>query len=426
MKKHLKNILQISLLILLSGCDGETNEIISTFRVQKSDFVDAVSVEGFAEPVRSLTVSCPPEIDGTVLRIINDGTFVNAGDEICVIEDKNLMSEYEESLRSLENAEANVNKVRADHQLQLAILEAQQRTNNAETMIAGLDSLQLKYSSENQRKIKELEMQRSAIEKSRFEKKFRATRQIQQAEIRGLEIQMQRFRMRVEIAKQRLEGLSIKAPQAGMVIIARSPMSGRKIIPGDNIWQGRPICTMPEIKEMKVLMMASEGNYKRIQQNDVVEYNFDAMPGNFATGKITKKAPVGQPVSENSKVKVFEIEASVDSFAEIPDPGFSAECRIILKRVKDTIAVPQIAVFDQDSTKVVYVKLKKGYEMREVKTGLSSTKEVIIEKGLKLNEYFALTIPPKKDIKSRTFFPKKEIQDKNKKSETDSTHHTTQ
>ena len=237
MKKHLKNILQISLLILLSGCDGGTNEIISTFRVQKSDFVDAVSVEGFAEPVRSLTVSCPPEIDGTVLRIIDDGTFVNAGDEICVIEDKNLMSEYEESLRSLENAEANVNKVRADHQLQLAILEAQQRTNNAETMIAGLDSLQLKYSSENQRKIKELEMQRSAIEKSRFEKKFRATRQIQQAEIRGLEIQMQRFRMRVEIAKQRLEALTIKAPQAGMVIIARSPMSGRKIVPGDNIWQ---------------------------------------------------------------------------------------------------------------------------------------------------------------------------------------------
>ena len=103
---------------------------------------------------------------------------------------------------------------------------------------------------------------------------------------------------------------------------------------------------------------------------------------------------------ENSKVKVFEIEASVDSFAEIPDPGFSAECRIILKRVKDTIVVPQIAVFDQDSTKVVYVKLKKGYEMREVKTGLSSTKEVIIEKGLKINEYITLTVPPKKEIKT--------------------------
>lgn len=64
--------------------------------------------------------------------------------------------------------------------------------------------------------------------------------------------------------------------------------------------------------------------------------------------------------------------------------------------------------------------------MREVKTGLSSTKEVIIEKGLKINEYITLTIPPKKEIKSRIFFPKEDIKDKSKKSETDSTHHTTQ
>lgn len=426
MKKHIKNLHLFSLLLLVTACGNKSTETISTYRIHKTDFVDAVVVEGFAEPVRSSTVSCPQDIDGTVIRIVNDGTILNEGDEICLIEDNNLVSEYEESLRELANAEANVNKVRANHQMQLAILEAQQRTNNAETMIAGLDSLELKYSSTNQRKIKELEIQRSAIEKSRFEKKFRATRQIQHSEIRGLEIQMQRFKMRVETAKQRIEGLSIKAPKAGMIIIARSPMSGRKIIPGDNIWQGRPICTMPEIKEMKVLMMASEGNYKRIQPNDTVEYIFDAMPGNSAFGKIIKKAPIGQPVTQNSKVKVFEIEASVDSFTEIPDPGFSAKCKIILKRVKDTLVVPQIAVFDADSTKVVYVKLKNGYEMREVKTGLASTKDVIIEQGVKINDYIALTIPAKKEIKNRVFLTNKNNDDKNKKSETDSIHHTTQ
>ena len=353
MNNHLKNIFRICFLIILLGCDAENSENISTYRIQKADFVDAISVDGFAEPVRSMTITCPQGIDGKVLWIIEDGAIVEEGQEICVIEDNNLTSEYDESLNALENAEANLNKVRANHQLQIAMLEAQQQTNNAESLIASLDSLQLKYISNNQRKIKELELQRSAIDKVRFENKFRATRQIQQSEIRSLEIQMQRVHMRVETAKQRLEALSIKALKAGMVVISKSPMSGRKIIPGDNIWEGRPICTIPEVSEMKVLIMASEGSYKRIQQNDLVEYNFDAMPGNFATGKIVKKAPVGQPVSENSKVKVFEIEASVDSFAEIPEPGFSAECRIIIKRVKDTIVVPQIAVFDQDSKKLV-------------------------------------------------------------------------
>jgi hypothetical protein len=56
---------------------------------------------------------------------------------------------------------------------------------------------------------------------------------------------------------------------------------------------------------MKVMISASEGNYKRINVSDFVEYSFDAMPENKAWGKITKKAPVGQPVSENSKVKFF-------------------------------------------------------------------------------------------------------------------------
>lgn len=423
MKKHLKKSLYILFLVLLSACGSGTNEMTSTYRVQKADFVDAVSVDGYAEPVRSITVSCPMGIDGTVLWIINDGDLVEAGDEICVLEDNNLASEYEESMIALENAEANINKVRANHQMQIAILEAQQQTNNAESLIASLDSLQLKYSSVNQRKIRELELQRSAIDKARFEKKFRATRQIQQSEIRGLEMQMQRERMRVETSRQRLDALSIKAPQAGMIVIGRSPFSGKKIAPGDNIWQGRPICTMPEITEMKVLIMASEGNYKRIQLGDTVEYSFDAMQGMAAFGKIIKKAPVGQPVSRDSKVKFFEIEASVDSFSQIPDPGFSATCRIILKRVKDTLLVPQIAIFDADSTKVVYVKQKNGFEQREVKTGLSSTKETIITGGLKINEYIALTPPPKKHIINRQFLNKNESK---KVSKTDSTHLNTQ
>lgn len=114
-----------------------------------------------------------------MLWLVDDGTVLEEGDDICVIEDKNVSSEYDEAVRSLEDAQANLGKVRANHQMQLAMLEAQIKTNNAETMIAGLDSLQLKYSSDNQRKIKELELQRTAIEKARFDKKIHVLHQIQ-------------------------------------------------------------------------------------------------------------------------------------------------------------------------------------------------------------------------------------------------------
>ena len=414
-KKKLIYIVLFDLLILLFSCQQNKNENISVFKVQRVDFVDAVTVEGFVEPVKSITVSCPQGIDGTVLWLADDGTIVNEGDEICILEDKNTSSEYDEAVRSLEDAQANLEKVRANHQMQLAMLEAQIKTNNAETLIAGLDSLQLKYSSDNQRKIKELELQRTAIEKSRYDKKMGALHQIQQSELRGLQIQMMSVQMRVERSKKKLESLIIKAPQSGMVVIAKSMMTAKKLIPSDNVWEGLPVCTMPELKKMKVIIMASESNYKRIQLDDKLEYSFDAMPANSAYGRITKKAPVGKPVAKDSKVKLFEIEASVDSFIQIPGPGFSAECRVILKQVPDTLLVPQIAVFEQDSMKVVFVQQKNGFELRQIKTGISSTKEVIVSEGLKTNERIALTKPPLDLIKWHKLLPDSTVKTLNKR-----------
>ena len=84
---------------------------------------------------------------------------------------------------------------------------------------------------------------------------------------------------------------------------------------------------------------------------------------------------------------------------------FSAECRVILKQVPDTLLVPQIAVFEQDSMKVVFVQQKKGFELRQIKTGISSTKEIIVSEGLKANERIALTKPPLNLIKWHKLLP---------------------
>ena len=167
---------------------------------------------------------------------------------------------------------------------------------------------------------------------------------------------------------------------------------------------------------MKVIINAREVEYKRIGINDAVEYVFDAMPGNIAHGKILKKAPVGKTISKKSKVKFFEIEASVDSSTTIPTPGLSARCNIILKRVQDTIVIPQITIFEVDSMKVVYVKNKTGFEQRQITTGLSSPKLAVVRQGLKTEEEVALRKPDQALINKKTIFAKPE--DKKKKSPT--------
>ena len=394
---NLKNLIYSSLLLLIS-CQQNEGEFHSLYTVTSTDFEDALVAEGTVESVNSLTVNCPQGIGGTIVYIVEDGTFVNEGDVVCRIEDPGLATELQDAQTNLEINRANLEKTYADQAMEKAILEAQIQNNEAEKAITSLSEKQLEFSPENQRRIRELELQQSAIQNSRFDKKLRTMKIIQQTEVRRQLMGLQRVEARVKQIEERIASLTLTAPRSGLALRGMNPISDRKFLVGDNAWEGIPMVLLPDMKQMKVRILAPEGVYKRMKIGDKVEYSFDAQPENKAWGTITMKAPVGRPIERNSKVKVFEVEASVDSSLMVPTPGLSAQCKVVLQQVNDTLVVPQIAVFDRDSAKVVYVKSKKGYEIRKVTTAQSSPREIIITNGLKVGESISLSLPEEKTI----------------------------
>jgi hypothetical protein len=223
--------------------------------------------------------------------------------------------------------------------------------------------------------------------------------------MRRRELEIQRYRNQVQSVKDQLDGLTIRAPRSGLAIRANSRRTGKKLQVGDPDWGSSPLVIMPDFEQMKVKILASESDYKSITVNDSVFYTLDAMPGNKGSGKILRKSPVGQPYKEGAKVKYFEIEASIDSVLTMPEPGFTANCRIILKKERNVVIVPQIAIFEEDSMKVVFVQRKKGYERRQVLTGLSSLRESVITAGLAAGESIALIKPKSQLVREQIMLP---------------------
>ena len=387
------------LLFLFCSCNKNSKEKISTYPISTANFENTIVIDGVAEPVRYTTIACPGNVDAIITYLIDDGTYVDEGDVVCILEDNDRKTIHDNLVIQLETAEAELSKVKADLQMQYALLEAQVQNNNADTEIAHLDSLQLQFATPTQRRIKELELEKALIEKNKFEKKLEALEIINQSEVKKLELNIQQLTNQLASAKTILDGLTVRSPRKGLTVISNSRMTGEKLKVGDNVWSNMPLITMPEISKMKVKMMASEVDFRQINENDSVSFSFDALPDNVAYGKITKKLPVGQPYKRDSKVKFFEVEASLDSALQIPDPGFTANCRVFIKQVRDTIVVPQIAIYEEDSIKVVYVKKKNKYEMRQITTGLSSSKEAIVSSGLKRGEVIALIRPPQSMVK---------------------------
>lgn len=392
----------LAFLLLICSCNKSNKEKISTYPVLTSNFENTLMIDGVAEPVRYTTIACPSNVDAIITFLIDDGTHVNEGDVVCILEDNDRKTLHDNLAMQLETAVAELSKVKADLQMQYALLEAQVKNNKADTEIAQLDSLQLHFATPTQKRIKELELERALIEKNKFEKKLEALEIINQSEVRKLELNIQQLTNRLASAKTILDGLTIRSPHKGLAVVSNSRMTGEKLKVGDNVWNNMPLITLPEVSEMKVKMMAGEVDFRQINENDSVSFSFDAMPNNVAYGKITKKLPVGQPYKRDSKVKFFEVEASVDSALQLPEPGFTANCRVFIKQIRDTIVVPQIAIYEEDSLKVVYVKKKNKYEMRPITTGLSSSKEAIVSDGLKPGEVIALIKPPPSMVRGKT------------------------
>lgn len=386
----------ISIGLTLAACSPNGSSTSATYEIKRCDYEDILIIEGYTESVNSVNINCPPDVDGTIISIVETGTYVKQGEVVCVIEDVNIADKHERLKLDLESAYAELEKLKASQQLETALLEAQVKNNDAEALLADFDSLQMLYMSPAERRTKELQLERAAIERARLMKKVDASKVMQEIDVMRIEKNIERIKRNMDDEQKKLESLSIRAPRDGIAIRAkRWPWSSATWTIGDNVWNGRTIITLPDFDEMKVIFHAKETEYKRLQIGDSIMYTFDAMPQNRAWGHITKMASIGQTRTEGSQVKTFEIEATIDSLLSPVEPGLSARCHIYLRHIPDTIVVPTISIFDKDSLKVVYVQKGRKHEERIVTLGLSSPKTTIVSEGLKEGETISLIKPQK-------------------------------
>lgn len=385
----------VALCMLACACTGNGDGRLPLYTVERMPYVDMLAIEGYTESLTPLTINCPPDVDGTIVHIVETGTEVEEGDTLCVIEDANIADNYERWTLNLESMQAELEKLHASQELERALLDAQVRNNDIEALLAEADSLQMLYMSPSERRIKELQREKARIEREQLMRRVETTKELQKTDVMKIERQIAQQERRLEGEREKIASLTLRAPRSGIAVRARRwPWSQETWNIGDNVWNGRAVVMMPDMEHMKVIIYAPETEYKRLHEGDSVAYAFDAMPENRGWGRITKLSPVGQTRTEGSAVKTFEIEASVDSLLAPVDPGLSVQCRVYLHHVADTVVVPTISVFDKDSLKVVYVEQRNGhYEERTVTLGENSPRSTIIASGLRPGERIALVKP---------------------------------
>lgn len=380
---------------MLSCSPAARFDQVLTSNSEKKDFIDELTVSGTLEAVNTRSYACPGvRTDVTIQYLIPEGTFVHSGDTLCILEGREIENDYLQALIDLENAQAEYNKSRADLNLQFLMLEAEVKTIEASSKIKELDSVQMRFTSASDRKITELELEKAEVERNIALKKLEFLKKINEKELQSMKLKIDQQQNKVDQAKSKIDQLTLTSDIDGIVIYEKHWGTGKKLREGDVVWWVMPIVKIPDLDAFQIKMRVSEAAYKRIQREQSIEATVDAFPEIKLTGKIKYKAPVGKPVKEQSEVKMFEVTASLDSSRLDLQPGLGVTCQVLVKNIPDTIVVPLISLFDEDSAKVVYVARNERFIRKAVTVSDQNSLEAVVVNGLEGHEVLALSKPP--------------------------------
>lgn len=378
-----------------------------TTEVKNGEFIISVTTTGELDAINKTEINGPRNLQSVEIwseikleNIVDEGTVVDSGDFIASL-DKQVI------LNKLKDIDSNLDKLNS----QITTL----KLDSALTLRAARDNMiNLEYAAEEAR----LEVDNSKFEPPATQRKAeityeKALRSLEQAkenyvlkrnkEETSIEEVMIDYNTDIT-RKQRimkiLEEFTIKAPQAGMVIYAKT-WRGEKIKAGSMISPWRPIVAeLPDLSRMLVKTYVNEIDISKVEVGQKVEIGVDAFPEKQLFGEVAQVANIGEQM-KNSTARVFEVIINVEGHDEELRPAMTTKNKIITNVLDDVLFVPLEALNTEDSLQFVYTTKGK----QQIETGQSNNESIVVTRGLGIGDQIYLFPPDGADSWSMKLLP---------------------
>ena len=426
---------------------------IATTKVEKGDFAVTVLVTGELEAVDSLSVSAKAR--GQLLYVVPNGTRVKKGDVIAQLDvprlardlrdreldyvnavddlakkKRDLAAKVEQAEIALQRAEYQLEQSRAARQGQLdegtrqkeydvgeyelsqsrfereqtlakeGLLperEPELRSTQLKAQEFGLDRqtknlelLQAEKESEGLDKQAAVEKAEADLARAQNEEKF---------ELRSAEMTVKIREQQLERVKEEMAGATLLSPSNGIVVLAEESsgfMGRRPVEPGDRVYPGRPVASIPDLDTMRVKVDLSEEQVRLVKRKLEAIVTVPAIPAMEFPAEVSEVSQTagegtlsgtGMPSGERKFAAYMQIEDRKEALLR---PGMTARVQVIVERVEEAVSVPHECVFEREERMVVFVRAGDGFKEVTVELGEENERAVVVTKGLTGGEQVAL------------------------------------
>jgi HlyD family secretion protein len=347
-------------------------------KARRGELLVSLQVTGQVAAKRAFTITAPRIRNIQITWLAPEGSLVKAGDPVVRFDSSQQQAELTDQESQLKISDTSLGRARQEYAIQekQLALELRQAQRNFD-----------EKKHEAPKIAEEAKLQLELAE-------LKATAQLDQikADVQKAELEVQRARDKVTMARKELEQMTQLAPIPGMAVylnIWKGSAEG-KVQAGDSPWPGQGLVDLPDLGEMLLKATVSEVDAGRVEPGLPVIISLDAVSDRTFAGTIERKGTLARRKDESSRVNVFDIEAAILDHDERLKPGMSASGKIVVERIPDVVCVPLEGVFEVSGKTVVYLDNKKP---REVKTGRRNDQEIEIVSGLSGGETVLLVDP---------------------------------
>lgn len=358
------------------GPEQPKKPLLRTAKAEVSDVQVRVTEVGTVEP--QVKVDVKAVLSGKVVELlVREGDRVRRGEVLARVE-------------------PDVNQARDLAQVKNSVHEAE----------IALDEARENYDRDHRLSVEGLLSARSHLES---ETRFKTAKAVHDAALEKYRI-VEESGVPIALAEAgTTQRLNVTSPMDG-VVIRRSVELGDTVMSGvSSISGGTVLVTVADVGTMIIEAGINEVDIGKIRLQQPVKVTLDAYPKVRFAGLIQRIAPAARL---EEKVKVFDVEISVDRQGAELRTGMTANVDVLGERREKVLTVPIEALYRRDEKEIVYVRKtgtlaspppdveekdrwKWEFEVREVETGLASVDKVEIVGGLKAGDEVAVEDPTK-------------------------------
>ena len=325
-----------------------------------------------------------------LLKLAPGGSIVKQGDVVAELDAQTLKDRIDDEVATLRERENELRKRKVEQELDMENLRQTLRVAKADLDKARLDFRTTEVRTPVDQELLKLSVEEAEARYKQLSSDLAQKEASHRADMRILEISYELQKRDVEKLNRDLERFVIHAPMDGMVVIQTINRPGgeqQQIQQGDTVNPGQPFMKIVDVSSMQVegSINQAESSHFRIGQEAVV--GLDAFPGASFKAKVHSIGALATlPGRQQYYIRNVPIRVQMLTFDQRVIPDLSASADVALESERNVLLAPASAVTVENGASYVYVQGPKGFERREVKTGMNNGTHVVILEGVQEGE----------------------------------------